>query len=66
MPSIPFAAGVLVTLDIVSRFVRLITVAGAARGGARGMQPPFIPQKTLVFQTGLGDFGVWLESGELL
>src|SRR5580658_8946988 len=51
MPSSPFGAGVLVTLDIVSRLIRLITVAGAARAGPRGMQPTFIRQKSLVFQT---------------
>src|SRR5271165_2087469 len=50
MPSRPFGAGVLVTLDIVARSVRLITVAGAARRGARGVQLPFIPEKDVAFQ----------------
>src|SRR5580704_7006125 len=50
MPSSPFGAGVLVTLDIVSRLIRLVTVAGAARAGPRGMQPTFIRQNTLAFQ----------------
>src|SRR5580704_5951503 len=53
MPSRPFGAGALVTLDIISRLIRLVTVAGAARGGARGMQLSFIPQKTLTFQMAL-------------
>src|ERR1700678_3332044 len=49
MPSRPLPVGVLVTLDIISRSIRL--VAGTAPGGARGVQLPFIREKTLTFQT---------------
>src|ERR1700680_701502 len=50
MPSRPLGPRVLVTLDIVSRSIRL-TVAETTRGSARGMQLSFIPQKALTFQT---------------
>src|SRR5258706_2576503 len=64
MPSKPFGAGVLVTLDIVSRSTRLGYCCGPCGGGA-GTATFFYTPKRAYIPDGPGNFGVGLAMSAL-